>query len=411
MESCSPGVRALSVESVSNSCEQAKEQHEIMTTARPIDPSNQPEVYGTFDSRGEPPAVLELTQESGRLVSECRSDDSPQPRSIDLPDHVRKSFDSAVTESLGDGRAHLKRWEIWCIRLFFSLFIFAVNIAFGLAYLGSHKHPYLLAILVFMKSKDILSTLTDILGLLRNFAHNKIWPRKEARPKWILSLVCAYAETEEQIMKTVLSLVKGRTWPHKQAICIILDGKPRDVLSKISVVKATLTLPYTTWKRERGELNIHAGLIEGTAVILMEKVKNAGKKDSLILGHDLFNYPREDMPHSTKLLRQELWKTIIPSIITNEALTAFDYIFCTDADSTTHDQALCKLADALCRENNAIAGCGVLFAEFGKAKTEYSMWHLFQQFQYTFGQYVRRQAESMWGRVTWYGSNKSDSFG
>ncbi|KAK5939376.1 hypothetical protein PMZ80_008680 [Knufia obscura] len=342
----------------------------------------------------------EQTPESGRPAAEPHQDEPTSPQSINLPDHVRESFDSAVTDSLGDKRLQLSGWEIWGIRLVFTLFVFTVNIALGLAYLGSFKHPYLLAILVFMKSKDILSTLADITGMLRNFAHNKIWPPKQPKSKWILSLVCAYAETEEQILKTVKSLAKCSTRPHKQAICIILDGKPRDILSKMSMVKATVTLPYTTWKRERGDLNIHAGLVDGTAVILMEKVKNAGKKDSLILGHDLFNYPREDMPHSTTLLRQQLWKTIIPSVITDNKFTAFDYIFCTDADSTIHDHCLRKLADALSIENNAIAGCGVLFAEFDKARTEYSMWHLFQQFQYTFGQYVRRQAESMWGRVT-----------
>ncbi|KAK5315943.1 hypothetical protein LTR70_006495 [Exophiala xenobiotica] len=377
-------------------------QQHIPTTAAnmPLETPQQPLRQDYLDGRDVVFTSLDPTQNSGRLPTQSRLGESGQSRSDDLPDHIRESFDSAVTDSLGDGRAQLKRWEIWSVRLFFTLFVFSVNTALGLAYLRSYKHPYLLAILVFMKSKDILSTLAAILGMVRNSVHNKIWPPKQPRPKWILSLVCAYAETEEQIRKTVLSLVRGSLRPHRQAVCVILDGKPIDLLTKIFVIQTTTTLPYTTWKRERGELNIHAGRIEGTAVILIEKKRNAGKKDSLILGHDLFNYPREDMPHSTKLLRQELWKTIIPSIVSNERLTAFDYIFCTDADSTIHDQALRKLADALCRENNAIAACGVLFAEFGKAKTEYSMWHLFQQFQYTFGQYVRRQAESMWGRVT-----------
>jgi len=378
-------------------------QQHIPTTAAdmPLETPQQPLRQDYLDDRDGVFTSLGPTQNSGRLPTQSRLGESGQSRSNDLPDHIRESFDSAVTDSLGDGRAQLKRWEIWSVRLLFTLFVFSVNIALGLAYLRSYKHPYLLAILVFMKSKDILSTLAAILGMVRKSVHDKIWPPKQPRPKWILSLVCAYAETEEQIRKTVLSLVRGSLRPHRQAVCIILDGKPIDLLSKIFVTQTTITLPYTTWKRERGELNIHAGRIEGTAVILIEKKRNAGKKDSLILGHDLFNYPREDMPHSTKLLRQELWKTIIPSVVSNERLTAFDYIFCTDADSTIHDQALRKLADALCRENNAIAACGVLFAEFGKAKTEYSMWHLFQQFQYTFGQYVRRQAESMWGRVTW----------
>ncbi|KAK5078070.1 hypothetical protein LTR64_003526 [Lithohypha guttulata] len=313
---------------------------------------------------------------------------------------IRASFDSAVTEELGDKRLQLKHWEIWAIRLAFTTFVFTVNIAFGLAYLGSHKHPYLLAILVFMKSKDILSTLADIVYIGYEYFRGLIWPPKESKAHWILSLVCAYAETEEQIMKTVTSLAASDTKPHKQVICIIMDGKPRDIVSKMSKIKMTTQRPYTTWRGKRGEIRVLAGYINGTGVVLVEKVKNAGKKDSLILGHDLFNHPRDDMPQATRLLRQEIWERVLPTIISDTDFKTFGYIFCTDADSTIHENALNRLANALSRQSHVIAACGVLFAEFGSNWTEFHPWHLFQQFQYTFGQYVRRQAESTWGRVT-----------
>ena len=90
----------------------------------------------------------------------------------------------------------------------------------------------------------------------------------------------------------------------------------------------------------------------------------------------------------------------MPHLVSRKRLRAFDFIFCTDADSTIHDKCLQRLANALCQTKSAVAACGVLFAELGTGWTEYSPWHLFQQFQYTFGQYVRRQAESTFGRVT-----------
>lgn len=321
---------------------------------------------------------------------------------------TRESFESAVSECLGDKRLQLSNWEIWLQRLFFLAFVFTANIALGLAYLGAFKHPYMLAILAFMKCKDILSTVAIVVGLLHKFLRELIWRPKVPDSRWILCLVCAYAETEEQILKTVYSLAGGNTRPHKQAICIILDGKPRDILGKMSEVKVTVQRPYTTWRGNRGEITVYAGYLKGTPLVLVEKAKNAGKKDSLILGHDLFNFPRKDMPYSTKMLRQEVWQTVMPTIITTSggAFEKFDFIFCTDADSTIHDEALQKLANALCREDNAMAACGVLFAEFADGWAEYAPWHLFQQFQYTFGQYVRRQAESVWGRVTCMCSSK-----
>lgn len=315
-------------------------------------------------------------------------------------EEIRTSFDSAVSENLGDKRLQLKHWEIWLQRIVFGLFVLTMNTGVGLAYLGANKHPYLLPVLVFMKSKDILSTLADILGLALAFLHRLIWPPKESKSHWILSLVCAYAETEEQIMKTVNSLARNKTRPHKQVICIILDGKPKNVLEHMSNIKITTQRPYTTWRGIRGEIEVHAGFIEDMPVVLVKKIKNAGKKDSLILGHDLFNHPREDMPKATKLLRQEIWQNVLPAVITEDELKSFGYVFCTDADSTIHENALYRLATALGREVNAIAACGVLFAEFADTWAEFSPWHLFQQFQYTFGQYVRRQAESTWGRVT-----------
>lgn len=337
--------------------------------------------------------------QSGNSVE---SDPIPPREAHPVQASVRESFESAVSECIGEKRLQLSTWEIWLQRILFSLFIFLANIALGLAYLGSFKHPYMLPVLVFMKSKDVLSTAANYVELLHNLFRNLLWPPKKPDPRWILSLVCAYAETEEQILKTVFSLARGSTQPHKQVICIILDGKPRDILSKMSTINVSVKRSYTTWRGNRGEITVNAGHLEGIPLLLVVKAKNAGKKDSLILGHDLFNYPRKDMPHSTRLLRQEIWQSILPALSPKgrHGLGTFDFIFCTDADSTIHEQALRRLADALCRENDAIAACGVLFAEFGDKKTEYAPWHLFQQFQYTYGQYVRRQAESVWGRVT-----------
>jgi hypothetical protein len=134
----------------------------------------------------------------------------------------------------------------------------------------------------------------------------------------------------------------------------------------------------------------------------MEKVaylRNTGKKDSLVLCHDLFNVPRENMPLYTRLLREEIWTEILPVLTKGQGFTKFDMVFCTDADSTIHKGAVAALADALVRDENAIAACGLVLVEL-ELGLEWSFWNLYQQFQYTFGQFVRRRAESFIGRVT-----------
>ncbi|ESU18099.1 hypothetical protein SNK03_13652 [Fusarium graminearum] len=57
------------------------------------------------------------------------------------------------------------------------------------------------------------------------------------------------------------------------------------------------------------------------------------------------------------------------------------------------------LANALANNQNAIAACGLVLVEL-EPGYEWSVWNLYQQFQYTFGQYVRRRAEHYIGKVT-----------
>ncbi|KAM0371880.1 hypothetical protein ACHAPZ_004898 [Fusarium culmorum] len=132
--------------------------------------------------------------------------------------------------------------------------------------------------------------------------------------------------------------------------------------------------------------------MEDVPVIIIEKVKNAGKKDSLVLCHDLFNYPRENSPLYTQLLRKEMWDEILPELTKGEEFNGFDMVFCTDADSTIYKGAVALLANALARDKDAIAACGLVLVEL-EPGYEWSFWNLYQQFQCTIGQYVRRRAE------------------
>ena len=126
--------------------------------------------------------------------------------------------------------------------------------------------------------------------------------------------------------------------------------------------------------------------MEDVPVIVIEKVKNAGKKDSLVLCHDLFNYPRENSPLYTKLLRKEIWDGILPELTKGEEFSGFNMVFCTDADSTIYKGAVALLANALARDKDAIAACGLVLVEL-EPGYEWSFWNLYQQFQVCSVQY------------------------
>ncbi|EME81621.1 glycosyltransferase family 2 protein, partial [Pseudocercospora fijiensis CIRAD86] len=295
---------------------------------------------------------------------------------------------------------NLTKKELLHQRLVFGSVVVSLNIACIVASGMGYSGTWVLVVILFFKSKDFLSVWIQI--FCRIYYKLKPLFRKievEKKAAWILSLIPAYSESEEQIVKTLFSLRDNGMGEHRQVMCVILDGKPRPIKSHMTKVVASFSRKYVSLKWKIGTLQIDAGFVDDIPTLCIEKTPNAGKKDSLILCHDLFNFPRSNMDQTIKDLRQELWSTIIPELTKSPDLSKFDLVFCTDADSTIHHGALAKLADACLADPKAIAACGFVFVEY-EPGLEWSLWNLYQQFQYSFGQIVRRGAEHYVGKVT-----------
>ncbi|RGP72922.1 hypothetical protein FLONG3_6560 [Fusarium longipes] len=292
----------------------------------------------------------------------------------------------------------LSRNDLIKQRIIFLGTILILNILLALASIRGKESKVAVLMIYFIKSKDFLSSIISPIGLAISSAYQFLRPKQSPTQRWILSLIPAYSESEEQIVKTIFSLRDNGTEPHRQVMVVILDGQPRNIRGNMTRVITQFERSYISFKWKRGTLRIVAGFMEDVPVIVLEKLKNSGKKDSLILCHDLFNYIRSNAPIYTKLLRDELWMYVLPHLI-GQGFQGFDMIFCTDADSTIHKGALAKLANALANNQNAIAACGLVLVEL-EPGYEWSVWNLYQQFQYTFGQYVRRRAEHYIGKVT-----------
>ncbi|KAF5666941.1 chitin synthase [Fusarium circinatum] len=294
----------------------------------------------------------------------------------------------------------LSRQDLTKQRIIFLGAILLLNIILAITAILGKESKISLAMIYFIKSKGFLSSIISPIGLVFTKVQQALWPPDPVTQRWILSLIPAYSESEEQIVKTIFSLRDNGMEPHRQVMVVILDGQPRDIRGNMTRVITQLERAYISFKWKRGTLRIIAGYMEDVPVIVLEKLKNGGKKDSLILCHDLFNCIRPNAPIYTKLLREEIWNHILPSLLPEtDQFQGFDMVFCTDADSTIHKGALAKLANALCRNKNAIAACGLVLVEL-EPGYEWSVWNLYQQFQYTFGQYVRRRAEHYIGKVT-----------
>ncbi|GAB7356070.1 hypothetical protein MBLNU459_g6686t1 [Dothideomycetes sp. NU459] len=299
-----------------------------------------------------------------------------------------------------DPARRLGRRDLVGQRTVFSSGLVGVNAALAIVAMVAPARAagvWVLAFILFIKSKDCLSSILGAITVVGGAIYHYFKPLPPVESKWILSLIPAYSESEEQIVKTVFSLRDNGTAPHKQVMCIILDGKERNIKQHMRITRS-FRRQYVTSKFKRNDLVINAGFMDDVPVISFEKVKNAGKKDSLILCHDLFNVMRDNAPLYTKLLRKEIEREVLPALVGDD-FPGFDMVFCTDADSTIHKGAIADLANAIARDPKSIASCGLVLVEL-EPGAEWSFWNLYQQFQYTFGQFVRRQAESVWGKVT-----------
>lgn len=364
---------------------------------------------------GEPPQPGSPHQPRPSHAGEADAGRSPTPKSTseagDPPPNSLRLNDSTNSSTptteygwpiLGDpvdpGKKLTAR-QMTAQRALFIILVTVINVGLAMAAIFGDTHGMLLAFVVFFKAKDILCVVISFFGLVIRAIYLKIKPPPEVDARWILSLIPTYNESEEQILKCITSLRDNDAGKHKQVMVVVMDGKPKELRSEMSKIVLEQERPYHTLKYKTGSLRVTAGWINSAPVILIEKAKNCGKKDSLVLAHDLFNYPRDDMPLYTKLLREEIWQKVLPALTEGENFTEFHAVFCTDADSKLHKGCLRLLADALARDENAIAAAGSVFVEL-EPGYEWSFWNLYQQFQYTFGQYVRRRAEGIIGKVT-----------
>lgn len=211
-------------------------------------------------------------------------------------------------------------------RIFFFSVMLSLNLGFAAIAIFAHEGLFVFVFILFIKSKDFLSVIIAAVGLLVRKIYRYFKPLAPVPQQWILTLIPAYSESEEQIVKTIYSLRDNDVEPHRQVMVVLLDGQPRDVRSHMTKVIREFERPYISLKHKRGVLQIKAGFMEDVPVIVIEKVKNSGKKDSLVLCHDLFNHPRHNLPLYTRLLREELWRDILPVLTAGKDFRNFDMV-------------------------------------------------------------------------------------
>lgn len=251
------------------------------------------------------------------------------------------------------------------------------------------------AVIILMKAKDVIMTLMQTIYYSVVFVASlcKKKDKQEFQVKGsTVSIVPVYSETKEQVHQTITSIIKNVKKPINNLVCVICDGKDIGIGDILTVLTED-TLEYVSWKDQTINMSVTYGKVDNVPCMVMLKMQNQGKRDSLIVAHDLFNYPRTNLKSSSMSMRKQV-RTKLTDLF---GLKDFSYMFCTDADTIIADNSFSYLYETL-EARNAVACCGLVTVDFSEGA--WSFWNIFQNFQYLYGQYVRRATESLYGKVT-----------
>ena len=230
-------------------------------------------------------------------------------------------------------------------------------------------------------------------------------------------IVPCYTETKAELVKTLNSLVLQRKVENdKRLILIICDGtsmNKNNICDK--VVREILNLntihskyySYPTWDQKENLVQIYKGyyshLNESLPVILLIKMENYGKRDSLVLVRSLcYNYNQSLLLNSESVV--DVSGTAImqsPNPLTLEMLNNLNfvyggeeihYIIGIDADTAFDYNCSYELIQSM-QESSDIHGC-VGYVDISREMNFKSPFILYQYAEYMFAQCLRRHAQS-----------------
>ena len=283
----------------------------------------------------------------------------------------------------------MKKW-------LYIVFVVALNASGGVLVYYTRNLQVILYVVIVLKSKDIIMALMFVVN-----AVYRAVTKRDQMPALVISdeierviaFVPAYKESLEQVGRTVDSVMSNHFGSTYLLTFVVSDGET-DYSGLIDDVKFTRDGNYKTWRGKSVGVDIVYGTRGGKPIVLVSKSENAGKKDSIILCNDIFNAVRENIKQETHALRGII-RDDITSIM---GVSEFDHIFCTDADTIVSDMTILCLLDSI-RSRYAVAACGVVNVDKTNNNGGNFFWNNLQNFQYLYGQYMRRSNEDVFAQV------------
>lgn len=300
-------------------------------------------------------------------------------------------FNKKVSFFTNDYNFYLKKWLyigfVVCLNAAGCVFVYYVR-----------DLQVMMFVILALKAKDLISSIVFVFNMLYkhlfSVLENPVVDKDSV--KKIVAFVPVYKETMDELSKTVDSILENNVTPNYLLTCVVSEGvnNYRDILSNVVVSKVGKV--YKSWRGEEVSTNIFYGTRTGKSgenypIMLIEKNKNMGKKDSIILSNAVFGEKSLNNVESDLVFKDEI-KNDLLSIF---GVSVFDYMFVTDADTVIDENTIVCLMDSI-NKRNAVASCGIVNVDKSSGNW---FWNNLQNFQYLYGQYTRRTTEDLFNQV------------
>lgn len=287
----------------------------------------------------------------------------------------------------------------------FIIAVFVLNLSLIVATVFTKAGFYIIIPFITLSHfRDIIYIFVAIFGHLFR-KHRARWGKHielekidQFKPIVLCSIVTCYSEHYPTVKETVESLLSTKS-SHNiiNLVMCVCDGavvgkendKPLATLFEEDMVEfygEPIGRTYETWKGDIVRTKILYGKLtakQDSIFVLVQKLQNNGKKDSLLLAKGII----KDLNDQKGKLRN----------ISRHLPDTIKYVFCTDADTLIGDRAIERAV--LCMEQypELDANVSQLRVRFHKRSW---FWDPLQHFQYFSSQFVRRMCESVMGKVT-----------
>jgi chitin synthase len=282
--------------------------------------------------------------------------------------------------------------------------LFAINILLSGLFIKYSKHWYAFTFILALSS--FINSISVLLIIYKRFTANE---KQIIRiyPKNYLYVVPCYNESEEELRQSLNSLTLQRiVKDDKRCLLIVCDGIVQgqgndqttdSILKKIlNVADFGDTFEYTTWDNTQNVVTIYKGkythLVETIDFILCVKVKNYGKRDSLVLIRKLcYKYNNFLSSHKSENEDNKLYTYMFDNLLKIYNNT-IDYIIGIDADTIFEYNCTYELIKEIEKDKSIVGSVG--FVDINKTHNRFSPWVLYQYAEYTYAQCLKRYTQS-----------------